>query len=72
VQAVGRETEARYHAALERLDPVYREVVLLHLELGWTHQEIAQALGLISAEAVRKRVTRAVARVGLLMGESTA
>jgi RNA polymerase sigma-70 factor (ECF subfamily) len=67
-RAAEHETEARYRAALERLEPVDREVVLLHVDLGWTYQDIAGALGQASAEAVRKRVTRAVARLGLLMG----
>ena len=66
--AAGHETEARYQAAVQELEPVDREVLLLHVELGWTHQEIADALGLASAEAVRKRTTRAVARLGRLMG----
>lgn len=66
-----RETEARYRAALERLEPIDREVVLLHVELGSTYQEIAEALNQTSSEAVRKRVARAVARLGLLMGGPT-
>jgi RNA polymerase sigma-70 factor (ECF subfamily) len=66
--AAGREMEDRYRAALEQLEEVDREVLLLHLELGWTHQEIADALELASAEAVRKRTTRALARLGRLMG----
>ncbi len=66
--AVTQETEERYRIAMDQLASIDREVVLLHVELGWTHQDIAEALGLTSADAVRKRVTRAVARLGLLMG----
>jgi RNA polymerase sigma-70 factor (ECF subfamily) len=68
--AAERETETRYRAALEQLEPIDREVVLLHVELGWTYQDIADALEQKSSEAVRKRVTRAVARLGLLMGRA--
>jgi RNA polymerase sigma-70 factor (ECF subfamily) len=68
--AAGREMEDRYRVALEQLEPVDREVLLLHLELGWTHQEIADALEIASADAVRKRTARAVARLGRLMGGS--
>ena len=37
---------ARRLAALEQITPVQREVVLLHGLDGWTHPEIAEALGI--------------------------
>ena len=68
--AMGHELEQRYLDALERLEPADREVLLLHLELGWTHGEIAAALQLVSADAVRKRVARALARLESSMGSA--
>lgn len=67
--AVGHETEARYHAALERLDPAERELLLLYLDLGCGYEEIAMALSLASPEAVRKRIARALARLQAWMRE---
>jgi len=67
--AAGRELQERYRLALERLDDADREVVLLHLELGCTHDEIAAALSIPSAEAVRKRIARALVRLEGLLGE---
>jgi RNA polymerase sigma-70 factor (ECF subfamily) len=61
--AVGNETERRYLAALARLGPEDQELVALHVELGCTYGDIAKALGIVSAEAVRKRLARALARV---------
>lgn len=62
-EAAARETEDRYHEVLEQLEDVDRELLLLHLELGCTHDEIAEALSLPSAEAARRRVARALARL---------
>jgi RNA polymerase sigma-70 factor (ECF subfamily) len=70
--AMGNELEEKYLGALDRLEPVDREVLLLHLELGWTHQEIATALQAASSEAVRKRVARALARLEAFMGSAGA
>ena len=61
--ACGNEMTARYAQALERADPDERELLLLHQELGCSHEEIAQALGIVSAEAVRKRIARGLARL---------
>ena len=59
--AAGHELEERYRRELESLDPQDQELLLLHLELGCTHAEIAAALSITSPEAVRKRIARALA-----------
>ena len=61
--ARGGEMEERYRAALTRLGETDRELLLLHLELGCTQQEIAEAMGLPSADAVRKRIARTLGRL---------
>ena len=66
--AATRELEERYHESLDRLAPEDKELLLLHLEIGCSHDEIAQALGIVSGEAVRKRTARALARLQRVMG----
>jgi len=61
--AVAAEMEERYAAAMQRLPAAEQEVLLLHLDLGCTHAEIAGAIGAPSAEAVRKRIARALVRL---------
>jgi RNA polymerase sigma-70 factor (ECF subfamily) len=61
--AIGLEFEARYAEALERAAPEDKELLLLHLELGASHGEIAAALGLASPDAARMRLGRALARL---------
>lgn len=65
--AAEHELDARYRDALAQLADPDREVLLLSLELGCSHDEIARALSIVSAEAVRKRVARALARLQALM-----
>ncbi len=68
-QAIGTEALERYEMALERLSPDQREVVMLRLELGFTYEEIATAVGSPTANAARMQVTRAVARLADIMRE---
>lgn len=53
--------------ALERLPDRQRTVVVLVHGCGWTHQEVADALG-ISRPSVGTHVTRAMTRLRLEMG----
>ena len=59
--AQAHDLEQRYTAALAELPPRDREILLLHLEVGCSHGELAAALGVVSPEAVRKRIARALA-----------
>ena len=61
--AVGRENLERYDAALARLRAEDREAVVMRIELGCSHAEIARALGKPSADAARMLVSRALARM---------
>ena len=55
---IGRERLERYEAALAELSEGQREAVMLRLEFGYTHAEIAEALGRPSADAARMLVAR--------------
>ncbi len=57
---IGREMLDRYERALATLSEDDREAVLLRIEMGFSHQEIADALRIASANAARMRVARAL------------
>lgn len=61
--AVGAETWARYQRALTGLKPVYREIIVARVELGWDNEQIARAFGKPSANAARMAVERALFRL---------
>ena len=62
-KAVGRENLDRYEAALSRMRPEDREAVVMRIELGLSHDEIARALGKPSADAARMATSRALVRL---------
>jgi RNA polymerase sigma-70 factor (ECF subfamily) len=62
-QAVGRAALMAYERALDQLSPEEREGVILRVEVGFTHQEVADALGKSSADAARMLVARAMVRL---------
>jgi RNA polymerase sigma factor (sigma-70 family) len=57
-QAAANQLEARVEAAVARLPPVYREVVLLVVVEGLEPAEAAEICG-VSASAMRQRLKRA-------------
>lgn len=66
-EAVARAERAqRVQAAIQQLPEPYRSVVLLHDYRGLSHEEIAVAVGATYA-AVRKRYSRALAKLGELL-----
>jgi RNA polymerase sigma factor (sigma-70 family) len=62
-QAIGREALERYEAALHRLRPEEREVIIARVELGQSYQQIAAGHGKASADAARMAVSRALVRL---------
>jgi RNA polymerase sigma-70 factor (ECF subfamily) len=62
-RAIGAETLARYEAAMDRLRPDEREAIIMRVELGLSHAEIATALGKPSAAAAHMTVSRALMRL---------
>ncbi|WP_067647377.1 RNA polymerase sigma factor [Dokdonella koreensis] len=69
VAAVGADSLASYQGALETLPPDLREAVVLSLEFGLSHQELATAIGAPSANAARMRVSRALALLAGVLGD---
>jgi RNA polymerase sigma-70 factor (ECF subfamily) len=65
--AIGQETVDRYESALATLSPEEREAIVARLELGLTHQEIADTLGKPSADAARMTVARAMVQLARAM-----
>jgi len=62
-EAIGREATERYEAALAALRPEEREAVIGRIELGYTYDELAEALGKPSSEAARKAAERALVKL---------
>ena len=65
--AIGSENHARYEAALARLRPEDREAIVTRIELQYTYEELAVALGKPTANAARVAVTRALRRLSAQM-----
>jgi RNA polymerase sigma-70 factor (ECF subfamily) len=62
-RAIGREVLGAYEAALSKLPAEQQQAVILRIEMGFTHQQVAEALGLPSPNAARMMVARALVRV---------
>jgi RNA polymerase sigma factor (sigma-70 family) len=62
-EAIGREALTRYDAALHRLRPEEREVIIARVELGQSYQQIAAGHAKASADAARMAVSRALVRL---------
>src|SRR4051794_26319259 len=59
-RAIGIQHLERYEAALARLRPIEREAIVARLEMGHSYEEMAEMLGLASADAARKAAQRAL------------
>lgn len=66
-RAIGREQLEAYEAGLAQMSPDQQEAIVLRLELGFKHREVAEALGLPSANAARMAVARALVRLTEVM-----
>jgi RNA polymerase sigma-70 factor (ECF subfamily) len=62
-QAIGRQGVERYERALQHLSAGDREAIVGRLELGYSYEELAEALGKPSAEAARKAAQRALLKL---------
>lgn len=62
-EALGTEAVERYEAALQRLRPEERAVIISRVEMLQSYEEIAQAHRKPSADAARMAVTRALLRL---------
>ena len=61
--AIGRDFVAAYEAGLARLSATHREAIVLRLEMGYSYDEIAEAIGSASPNAARMTVARALVRL---------
>lgn len=66
-QAIGREKLEAYETALGQLPERQQEAVVMRVELGHTHPEVAEAVGCPSPNAARMLVSRALVRLAELM-----
>jgi RNA polymerase sigma-70 factor (ECF subfamily) len=62
-EAIGREAVERYEQALNRLKPEEREAIIAKVEMGYSYEELAEALGKPTADAARKAAQRALVRL---------
>jgi len=62
-EVIGRQAVEDYEEALRRLRPEEREAIIARVEIGYTYEELAEALGKPSAEAARKAARRALLRL---------
>jgi RNA polymerase sigma factor (sigma-70 family) len=62
-QVIGLENTERYEAAMLRLRDTDREAIIARVELRYSYQELAVALGKPSPDAARVAVARAVYRL---------
>lgn len=68
-RAVGRRRLARYETALSQLSREEREAIIARFEFGFTHGELAEALGKRTPDAARKLCQKAIARLLVLMDD---
>lgn len=62
-EAIGSEAAERYERALAALSEADRELIVARVEMSYTYEELAAALGKPSAEAARKASERALVRL---------
>ena len=62
-EAIGTEQTERYERALSRLRPEDREAIVARVEMGYSYEELAEALGKPTADAARKAAQRAMVRL---------
>jgi len=62
-EAIGREAVECYEEALARLKPEEREAIIARVEMDYSYEEIAQALGKPTPDAARKATQRALVRL---------
>ena len=69
-ELIGRDKIRRYEAALESLTEEQREAVILRIEFGMSHGEVAQAMGKPNANAARMTVARALVRLARALADA--
>lgn len=67
--ALGRDALDRYDAAFAKLAQEQQEAVFMRVEMGFTYEQIAEALNKRTANTARMTVSRALARLAQEMEE---
>jgi RNA polymerase sigma factor (sigma-70 family) len=62
-EAIGSEAVERYERALQRLRPEEREAIIARVEMDYSYEELAEALGKPTPDAARKAAQRALVRL---------
>jgi RNA polymerase sigma-70 factor (ECF subfamily) len=62
-RAIGQEAVERYERALARLRPEEQEAVIGRVEMGYSYEELAEALDKATPDAARKAAERALVRL---------
>jgi DNA-directed RNA polymerase specialized sigma24 family protein len=70
-EAIGGEALERYESALARLRSEEQNVIIGRVELGFSNEELATALGKPSPDAARKAAQRALVRLAEEMSRET-
>ena len=70
--AIGREMTERYERALASLRDEEQEAIIARVEMGYTYEELAEALGKPSVDAARKAAQRALVRLAKAMANDAA
>ena len=70
-EAIGNEALERYERALARLRPEEQDVIIGRVELGFSNEELATALGKPTPDAARKAAQRALVRLAEEMSRET-
>ena len=65
--AIGADLVETYESALARLTAEQRQAIVLRLEMGYSYQDIAEAIGSASPNAARMIVARALVRLAAAM-----
>jgi RNA polymerase sigma-70 factor (ECF subfamily) len=68
-QMIGKEVIEDYEAGLASLPETMQEAIILRLEFGFSHREIADAVGSPTPNAARMLVSRAMVRLAKAMNE---
>jgi RNA polymerase sigma-70 factor (ECF subfamily) len=68
-EAIGRDVLDTYEAALADLTEPQQHAVILRVEFGYTHAQVAEALGLATGDAARMLAARAVVKLADALNE---
>lgn len=68
--AIGRQRLETYERALATLPVDQQEAIIMSVEMGFTHEQIAEALGSPTANAARMYVARALVRLAEALHEA--